>query len=464
MHLFTARKESLLLICIASSLVITNGFKSLISPSVHGKKFLSTCYQSRYTIKSLVFSKSFNVDQRKRESTACSAASDSMETNDSNKEFLAYTVDQVLDAIANTDKGATASKPLQRKVNAWMEIKSDEYRQSLSALNTQLGRVASSNGIISEVSNNSPAGSLEAPVTVLDDEKIFGNYDVTYVSTLKASKQQGNPAGGNFRGSIGRFIYENDGLYQHIIREDDLTKETDINYSGTKNTNDGKMIELKRRTEDDVIGESSQQVVNNVSREAIVSQIESKKKDKQSRIVVVNYISGKLFRFLTVSVILKGILERITDNDRLSLTAKFGTVLSPGTIRADFDSPLITIGGVGIRIGPNSNVVLDTPYLDDKIRLGMGARGSSFIFKRTLEESANNWKVDIKRKALPAKSAGVFLLFFGTLLINFFPNNNLLFLSLVRNFIAFSSMFVGFILFFTSGGIRVKDNLKLENK
>ena len=481
--LFSSAWENLLLVCVASSLVMTDGLKSHDSSSALRKNLLSARCHSRCNSRLFIDSRSLNVDRRKRGDTACRATSDSTGTDNSDKEFLAYTVDQVLDSISNTDKGASASKPLQKKVNAWMEVKSDEYRQSLSALNVQLGRVTSSNSIINDVTSSPSIDSLEDPVTVLDDENLFGNYDVTYVSTLKAAKQQGNPAGGNFRGSIGRFIYENNGLYQNIFREDDLTKEKGTNKRDLKNIPDEKNIpNLIKRAEEDSqnqISKSNQKVTSNGSSNVnemssnenemnpSVKSNQTKKdedKDKQSRIVVVNYISGKLFRFLTVSVILKGIIEKVTDNDRLTLTKKYGTVLSPGTVRADFDSPLITIGGIGIRIGPNSNVVLDTPYLDAKIRLGMGARGSSFIFKRTKEDNANNWKIDLQRKALPAKSTGIFLLFFGTLFSNLFTNCKLFFVIFARNFISVSSIFVGLLLFLTSGGIRVNDNITLEKK
>lgn len=39
----------------------------------------------------------------------------------------------------------------------------------------------------------------------LSDPKIFGNYNVAYVST--GSSQKGNPAGGRFRGRLGRALF-----------------------------------------------------------------------------------------------------------------------------------------------------------------------------------------------------------------------------------------------------------------
>ena len=463
-------------------MVITDALKSHVSSSEHGTRFFSTRHQSKGSTRLTRSIRSFNVDRnvdrRIRSDFARSAVTDSAETDSSEKEYLSYTVEQVLDSLSQTDKGASASKQLQKKVNAWIELKSEEYKQSLSALNIQLGRVVD-NSAVDNISTSSLTSFLKPPVTVLDDENIYGNYDVTYVSTLKAAKQEGNPAGGNFRGTFGRFIYENKGLYQHILREDDLEKEEVMEKEKGKgkemekneNNSDGNIIDLKQRTEEGSQTQDSdtgEQGMISVSRNVISSEVEvevvAKTEEKQSRIIVVNYICGKLFKFITVSVVLKGILEKITENDRLSLTEKFGTVLSPGTIRADFDSPLITIGGVGIRIGPNSNVVLDTPYLDGKIRLGVGARGSSFIFKRTLDDNANNWKIDIRRKTLPAKQAGFFLVFLGTVLFNLFSNCQNIYFSFFKNSIAFSTILFGLILFLTSGGIRVQDNLKFENK
>jgi hypothetical protein len=38
--------------------------------------------------------------------------------------------------------------------------------------------------------------------------------------------------------------------------------------------------------------------------------------------------------------------------------------------------------GISLRIGPESSVVLTTTYLDERVRLGKGSRGSRFIFVR----------------------------------------------------------------------------------
>ena len=88
------------------------------------------------------------------------------------------------------------------------------------------------------------------------------------------------------------------------------------------------------------------------------------------KLIAVNYVTGMLFKFIPVSVILKGALTRLSESERTEVKKTYSTVLSSGTVRADFESPLITIGKYSVRVGPKSNVVLDTPYLDKKIRTG----------------------------------------------------------------------------------------------
>ena len=68
------------------------------------------------------------------------------------------------------------------------------------------------------------------------------------------------------------------------------------------------------------------------------------------------------------------------------------------TIRAFFDPPRITLGGLpSFSVGPKSSVVLSTTYVDDAIRLGKGSRGSLFVFTRKTPERAERdrarWRV-----------------------------------------------------------------------
>lgn len=53
-----------------------------------------------------------------------------------------------------------------------------------------------------------------------------------------------------------------------------------------------------------------------------------------------------------------------------------------------FEKPELCVAGLSLRIGPESSVVLKTLYLDEAVRLGIGSRGSKFVFVRGGEAEA----------------------------------------------------------------------------
>lgn len=77
------------------------------------------------------------------------------------------------------------------------------------------------------------------------------------------------------------------------------------------------------------------------------------------------------------------------------------------TVRAFFAPPKIKFGGFpAFSVGPKSSVVLSTTYLDERIRLGRGSRGSLFVFTRKTREDAER---DRKRWAVGGLGVTVFL-------------------------------------------------------
>ena len=52
-------------------------------------------------------------------------------------------------------------------------------------------------------------------------------------------------------------------------------------------------------------------------------------------------------------------------------------------LQVSFEPPRVSLpGGISLAVGPTSSVVLSTTYLDERVRLGRGGRGSSFVFTR----------------------------------------------------------------------------------
>lgn len=184
-------------------------------------------------------------------------------------------VKDVLEAIKDTDNGADMSPEDRRQVD--------------SMLNS-----------LEEVGDN-------AAVPPLSNPTLFGNYDVTYVSS--GGDQKGNPAGGRFRSGLGKMIFRTTELQQNLYAPD----------------------------------------------------------------VVVNKVGFRFLGFIPGQVTLTGTIEpEPTGQEKW--------------VRARFESPKIAFFGLPpISVGPTSSVVLATTYLDEKVRLGKGSRGSLFVFSRTRE-------------------------------------------------------------------------------
>jgi hypothetical protein len=107
--------------------------------------------------------------------------------------------------------------------------------------------------------------------------------------------------------------------------------------------------------------------------------------------IVTNKIEALLFGFLPIAVGLRGCLISISEQE--------GGPNNSDCVKVFFDPPELTLpGGISTRIGPPSSVVLTTTYLDERVRLGKGSRGSLFVFTRGGESDlAEMDQVGLKR-------------------------------------------------------------------
>lgn len=118
---------------------------------------------------------------------------------------------------------------------------------------------------------------------------------------------------------------------------------------------------------------------------------------------VVNVVSLSMFwDIIRTTVILRGDILPLTPTERGE--DKYGN-LTKLAVRADFDSPRIVFGRrgrmVNLNVGPKTSLVLDTPYVDDKVRIGVGARsGTRFVFRRcsVTDDEANEFRRLLQRK------------------------------------------------------------------
>ncbi|KAL8144518.1 hypothetical protein V2J09_017550 [Rumex salicifolius] len=82
--------------------------------------------------------------------------------------------------------------------------------------------------------------------------------------------------------------------------------------------------------------------------------------------VVKNKVSFRAFGFLEGQVSLKGKLKALDES----------------WIQVVFEPPELKVGGLQFQYGGQSEVKLQIIYIDEKIRLGKGSRGSLFVFQR----------------------------------------------------------------------------------
>eukprot|EP00195_Chlamydomonas_chlamydogama_P009774 CAMPEP_0202902494 /NCGR_PEP_ID=MMETSP1392-20130828/16886_1 /ASSEMBLY_ACC=CAM_ASM_000868 /TAXON_ID=225041 /ORGANISM="Chlamydomonas chlamydogama, Strain SAG 11-48b" /LENGTH=213 /DNA_ID=CAMNT_0049589267 /DNA_START=322 /DNA_END=959 /DNA_ORIENTATION=+ len=119
--------------------------------------------------------------------------------------------------------------------------------------------------------------------------------------------------------------------------------------------------------------------------------------------IVTNKVGFKIFGVLPGAVGLRGVVEPVGEGG--------------DTVKVLFDPPVLSLAaGLHLRIGPPSSVQLATTYLDDRVRIGKGSRGSLFVFTRGGDaDKADMDKVGTQTTSLQALVA--FSLFFAGLLL-----------------------------------------------
>jgi len=91
--------------------------------------------------------------------------------------------------------------------------------------------------------------------------------------------------------------------------------------------------------------------------------------------VVINKVALKIFRLIPAYVGLRGTLAEVPADGEMAG--------EKDTVKVFFEPPVLGFpGGIVARIGPSSTVVLRTTYVDDRVRIGKGSRGSLFVFTR----------------------------------------------------------------------------------
>ena len=137
---------------------------------------------------------------------------------------------------------------------------------------------------------------------------------------------------------------------------------------------------------------------------------------------VINVITLSLFfEILPVTILLRGECVPLSKDDNEQVKEQYSKKkrqelvpnISSRAVRAYFDQPRIAIGKKLFAFGPTSSVVLDTTYIDDRIRIGVGGTsGTKFIFSRLQKDDkeALAWKWLLEQPtAITKKKAAFFM-------------------------------------------------------
>ena len=212
-------------------------------------------------------------------------------------------------------------------------------------------------------------GATQTP-NALNNPLIFGDYDVSYVST--GGRQIGNPAGGRFRGGLGSALFRTVGLEQNLYEPDVVVNRVAFLVFGLipgevvlQGTFAPVEVEAETAAEAAAARDAARE------RDGVGATKSAKAEKKRAR-------DGAFA------------VARDAENEKYAGDGM--------TVRAHFESPRITLGGLpAFSVGPKSSVVLSTTYLDEDVRLGKGSRGSLFVFARKsaaqAERDRARWKV-----------------------------------------------------------------------
>jgi hypothetical protein len=243
---------------------------------------------------------------------------------------------------AVSDEGNDSSPDTRKSADAYVYV---------DRLNHDVQLLSNGDEILDETTESQIKQSIQTAADELDHiyidnkdddnskrfEPLLGLYNVSHVQTANKGD---NPVGGKWtrKNKLAQQIFSTRRTYQHLLP----TNSTGLGAS--------------RETGDvDVVAEA----VNVISLDAF-------------------------FKLVRLNIILRGDAVPLTVAERNS--PKMAGKLSNLAVRAFFDAPRIVLGKgrwLNLQLGPSTSVVLDTTYVDEKVRIGRGGTsGTRFIFFR----------------------------------------------------------------------------------
>ena len=213
----------------------------------------------------------------------------------------------------------------------------------------------------------------QANVTDLADPRLLGNWAVSCV--IDGSGGTTSPVGGPFRGTrLGRAVFPTTGLYQNIVDGETIVNHLRFRLFGLIPGSVSLCGRFSRATEDDYAHARASWVrrrARAASRGGGDEAAEAHNETDES------------------------------ENDALLVSWK-RELNSATTVAARFERPALALGRgrAACALGPELSraiVLLDTSFLDERLRLGRNREGTRFVCVRTATRDAEGWRSPIAR-------------------------------------------------------------------
>ena len=264
------------------------------------------------------------------------------ESNGARDTLCADATDELIDAVA---RGADAPySPLERE------------------------RIAQLVGTLERQAANLSAGFLA-------DDRLLGNWGVQYV--LDSSGSTRSPVGGPFRGTrLGRLLFRPTGLYQNLLEGATIVNLLRFRFLGIIPGSVTLRGRFARATDADYADARDSWVRRRARRAAAAAR------------------GGAA-------------AEPEPDDDSL-LAAWRRELVAESTVAARFERPVLALGRAAGALGPELSravVLLDTTFLDARVRLGRNREGTRFVCVRTADSAAEGWRLPLARASTAARDA-----------------------------------------------------------
>ena len=219
------------------------------------------------------------------------------------------------------------------------------------------------------------AANASAGTGMLADPRLLGNWGVQYV--LDASGSTRSPVGGPFRGTrLGRLLFRPTGLYQNLLEGATIVNLLRFRFLGIIPGSVTLRGRFARATDADYADARDSWVRRRARRAAAAAR------------------GGAA-------------AEPEPDDDPL-LAAWRRELVAESTVAARFERPVLALGRAAGALGPELSravVLLDTTFLDARVRLGRNREGTRFVCVRTADSAAEGWRLPLARASTAARDA-----------------------------------------------------------